>query len=420
MFKLKDDFVLGVASASMQTEGGELDSNWHDWYRRGKIKDGTSPANANDHYKRYAEDYQIMQDLGIREYRFSVEWSRIEPVEGQFDDEVLAHYRGMVVDLRSRGIRPLLTLWHFSYPMWFERLGGFYEEANVRYFLRYVKEVLKALGDLVDDYITINEPNVWAIESYLMREWPPSEKNGVFSAVRVMSVLAACHIEAYQLIKETYPKAQVSFAHHLRVFVPKRRMDTPLMHLMRFGFQDAVTKMFAKGEFPFPFRNYHKLKPGDYIDFWAVNYYTRTVVKGIRTGFGQTLPKNDLGWDIYPEGLVELCRKIYDYVPKPIYITENGTCDNDDRFRARYIYEHVEVINQSDLPIKRYYYWSFSDNFEWAEGESSRFGLVHIDYKTQERQVKDSGLFYRDIIRDHGVTEACYKRYVEGSHYDPN
>lgn len=412
MFKLNDNMKLGVASASMQVEGGELNSNWHDWADRGFVKDGSSPSNANDHWNRYEEDFKLMREMGITEYRFGIEWTRIEPTEGEFSDEALNHYRRMIECMRDNGIRPLMTLWHFSHPMWFENEGGWLKSENIPYFTRYVSVVLNSLGDLVEEYITINEPNVFAVNGYLFNEWPPSNNNGFVQCVKVMSVLATAHIEAYKLIKEYNNDYLVGFAHHVRVFKGVGA------GLFRFLFQDGVALAFTKGEFKFPFVNYRRFKKGDYVDFLGVNYYSQTIVKGMEFGFSTDLPKNDLGWDIYPEGLVRCVRELYALCPKPIYITENGTCDNDDRFRSRYIYDHLNAINKVGLPILKYYYWSFSDNFEWVEGESSRFGLVHINYETMERTLKESGRFYASIIKNRGITRSTYDEFVAGSHYD--
>lgn len=412
MIELKKGLTLGVASSSMQVEGGDIDSNWHDWYRQGKIKDGSSPSRANDSWNRYEEDFVLMEQMGIKEYRFGIEWTRIEPIEGEFSESALNHYREMILSMKKHGIRPLMTLWHFSHPMWFENEGGFLKVDNIPYFTRYVSVVLNSLGDLVNEYITINEPNVYAVNGYLFNEWPPSTDNGFLQCVKVMSVLATAHIEAYKLIKEVDKSNKVSFAHHVRVFKGNGA------GVARFLFQDGLAHAFTKGEFKFPFINYKGFKKGSYVDFIAVNYYSQTVIKGTEFGFSSFLPKNDLGWDILPEGLPRVVRELYAICPKPIYITESGTCDNDDRFRIRYLYDHLKAINSLGLPLERYYHWSFSDNFEWVEGETSRFGLVHINYETMERTIKESGHFYQDIIKHHCITDEAYQQYVEPSKYD--
>ena len=156
--------------------------------------------------------------------------------------------------------------------------------------------------------------------------------------------------------------------------------------------------------------------PGEFCDFHGVNYYTRSTVSGPADGVAENCPVNDLGWEIYPEGIGEVCRKVYGVLKKPIYITENGTCDNGDRFRARYIAEHLRVLCESGLPVERYYHWCFCDNWEWVEGTSARFGLVHVDFETQARTVKDSGKFHKRVIQEQGVSEALYEAFCGGEY----
>ena len=159
------------------------------------------------------------------------------------------------------------------------------------------------------------------------------------------------------------------------------------------------------------------MKRGKYYDFIGINYYTRSTVSGLADGVREDCFKNDLGWEIYHEGLIELSNKLSKKYGTEVYVTENGTCDNSDSFRSRFIYDQLKMISEVENPITRYYHWSFMDNFEWREGERERFGLVHIDYKTFARTVKDSGRLYSAIIRDGGVSEESYRRYVEGSQY---
>jgi beta-glucosidase len=217
-----------------------------------------------------------------------------------------------------------------------------------------------------------------------------------------------------------YTDTKVGCANHVRVFAPKDSRN--LWHkvaasMSSFLFQDALTDAMTLGRFPFPLRNFAKLPKGEYTDFIGLNYYSRSTVSGIGDGVRENSPRNDLDWEIYPSGLVECAKALYDVLPRPIWVTENGTCDNTDAFRSRFIYDQLELISRVENPITRYYHWSFMDNFEWREGESARFGLVHVDYKTQTRTVKDSGRLYSAIIRDGGVTEDVYNKYVEGSEY---
>lgn len=425
IFNLPKGMLMGVATASMQIEGGELDSNWHDWYRQGRIKDGTNPATGNDHWEKWREDTALMAEMGLQIYRFSVEWARLLPAPGQVDESAVARYREELLLLREHGIRPLLTIHHFSNPMWFENLGGFEKRENLHFYLELVELAIDRFGDLCSDYITINEPNVYATKSFFFGEWPPAKK-AILPTLRVMENLAYCHIRAYQIIHEKrramgYADTMVGCANHLRVFAPKNPKNPwhrIAAKLTAFLFQDALTKAMTLGRFPFPLRNFANLPKGEYTDFIGLNYYTRSTVAGIGDGVAENSPRNDLDWEIYPSGIVECAQALYDVLPRPVWVTENGTCDNDDRFRSRYLYEHLRALSESALPFERYYHWCFIDNLEWVEGNSAKFGFVRVDEERRRRMVKESGRFYSAIIRDGGVTQPSYDKYVAGQEYD--
>ena len=423
-FSLKPNMLLGVASAPTQIDGGDLNHTWNDWYRQGKIKDGSDPAVATDHWNRWREDILLMHSLGIRTYRFGIEWARVEPEEGRFDDAAIAQIKEELMLMIGMGIKPLVTLHHFTNPMWFEKKGGWEKSDNIRSFLIYVEHVVKAIGHLAAEYITINEPNVYAANGYMFGTWPPGKKSLSLTAA-VMSNLATAHIRAYRLIHDVrqslgFKDSMVSFANHLRVFEPKNRLN-PAHRLAASEaeklFQGLLTEAMVTGKFRRPLRCAGLERIGTYCDFHAVNYYSRSTVSGLSDGVREGCHKNDLGWEIYPEGIVKVCRDLMKLRPMPIYITENGTCDLGDSFRSRFIYDHLKVLCESKLPVKRYYHWCFNDNFEWIEGNYARFGIVQTDFDTMERTVKRSGEFYSEIIRQHGVSEELYAKYVAGEDY---
>ncbi|MCL2321321.1 MAG: family 1 glycosylhydrolase [Oscillospiraceae bacterium] len=421
-FKL--NIKLGVATSATQIEGGNLDSSWNDWYAKGKIKDNSNPSRANDHYNLWKDDIKLMKSMGIEVYRFGIEWARIEPKEGVIDKEAIEHYRSLITEIKSNGILPLLTIHHFTNPMWFEKKGGFKNKDNIEIFLNYVKICVENFGDLISEYLTINEPNVYATHAYFYGLWPPGEKS-FFSTINVYSVMAVCHIKAYELIhrmrKEMgYKDTKVSFANHMRVFAPvnpKNLIHKSSTKLTEWLFQSLMNSAYYKGEFKFPLKNFEDVKKGDYCDFVALNYYSRSTIKYIGDGTLKGAPVNDLGWEIYPNGLVECAQELYDICKKPIYVTENGTCDLNDSFRSLYIYDHLKAICESSLPFERYYHWCFCDNFEWIEGEEAKFGLVSVDYDTQKRRIKKSGEFYSKVIENGGVTDSIYDEYVKGEKY---
>lgn len=417
------DCELGVATAATQIEGGAADTTWHRWAAAGRIKDGSSPARAADHWNRVAEDVALLGELGIRHYRMGLEWARIEPRRGQFDAEALAHYRDELTRLRDAGIRPLVTLHHFSEPGWFADAGGWLAADAVASFLRFAETVVRELGELVGDWITINEPTVYTTHAYLWGVWPPGEVSAYRHALAVTQALVDAHLAAYLIIHRLRPDAKVGVAHHLRVFQPRSPRNPAhraASTVSRYLFQEALVEIMATGRGRPPLRRPKGLPAGRYHDFHAINYYTRSTVAGLADGTVANAPVNDLGWEVYPSGIVELAQWLHARWPAPIWITENGTADASDAFRARYLYDHLAQIAASDLPIERYYHWCFTDNFEWAEGEAARFGLVHLDYETQVRTVRESGRFYADIIANHGVTEAAYQRWVAGQEYPTN
>jgi beta-glucosidase len=417
------DIELGVSSAATQIEGGGFTHTWSDWYEKGRIHDGTNPARANDHLNRWKEDIDLMAQMGIKIYRLSVEWARLELEKGKYDEAAVQWYRALLEYMKTKGIAPLLTLHHFTNPLWFEKTGGFANHENIPVFLGFVEYAVKKLGDLVDEYVTINEPNVFAVMGYFNGVFPPGIRS-MRLAMKVQSVMAACHIKAYTLIHKLrremgYENTKVGFAHHARVFAPKSKRN--LWHricssLNSRMFQGALTRACLLGKFIFPVKNYGNVL-GEYADFLGLNYYTRSTVSSLGDGTREGCYRNDLGWEIYPEGIAMCADDLYKLLKKPIYITENGTCDNNDSFRSRYIYEHLKALVDCGLPVQRYYHWSFSDNFEWCEGESARFGIVHIDYETQKRTIKKSGQFYCAMIRNKGVTPQMLDEYVNKQEY---
>jgi beta-glucosidase len=423
-FKLKEGLLLGSATAATQIEGGDENNNWARFAAEGKIKDGTTPVRADDHYIRFREDIDLMAEMGLQIYRFGIEWSRIEPRQGEYCEEALAHYREEIEYMLSKGIRPLLTLHHFTNPLWFEDMGAFEHQDSPEIFLSFVKKAIESFGDLVSEYITINEPNVYATNSLLFGEWPP-EKRSMGAVVRAFSNMTAAHIKAYSYIHEKrremgFDDTKVSFANHLRVFAPenpKNPLHRFFARASEYLFQDAITTAMMTGKCRYPILRRRGVKKGKYYDFIGINYYSRSTVRGLADGVRADCFKNDLGWEIYHEGLLELSERLYGKYHAPVFVTENGTCDNTDTFRPRFIYDQLKLISECENHITRYYHWSFLDNFEWKEGESARFGIVHVDYNTQRRTVKNSGKLYASIIQNGGVTDEAFEEFVKDSHY---
>ncbi len=415
------DLLIGVATASLQIEGGDRNNTWYDWSQLpGTIADGTTPLRATDHWNRWREDTALMADLGLQTYRMSVEWSRIEPRPGEVDRAALDRYHQEITAVRDAGIVPLVTLHHFSQPSWFQGLGGWTSPHATDLFLRLVETVVEALRDVVTDWVTINEPNVYAVQAHLFDEAPPARRS--WSALRsTLRHMAVAHCRAYHRIHELQPDARVGFAHHARVFAPldaRNPLHRAASALDRALFQDLLADALLGGRFPRLLgRQPDDVVPGRHYDYLGLNYYSRSAVRGIADGTFSGMPVNDLGWEVYPQGLVEVARALHTRHPGPIWVTENGTADAADAFRARFVHEHLAAMAGSGLPFERYYHWCFVDNWEWAQGEEPRFGIVALDYGTQERTVRDSGRFLSAVIRDGGVTRATYEEFVAGQTY---
>ncbi len=419
-FKFKNDMKFGVATASTQIEGGDTNSNWNDWYNKGGIKDGSNPARANDHYNRFKEDIDLMASLGIETYRFSIEWSRLEPEQGKFDASALSHYREEIEYMISKGIKPLLTLHHFNNPLWFEKLGGFINPKSPQIFLKFVSRIVEEYAEIVEEYVTVNEPNVYATSSYYFGEFPPGEKSIKQSRI-CMTNLACCHILCYKEIHKIreskgYSNTKVGYASHLRVFEPynsKSPIDRIGAKLMEKMFQGGLDETCLLGKRKFPLFKRSEFVEGKYYEFIGINYYSRSIVKGFDEMPKEGQTYNDMGWEIYPNGIKQVCEAYCNKYKAPIYVTENGTPDREDKFRARFIYDHLYQLSIANANVERYYHWTFIDNFEWMDGEKERFGLVELDYQTQERKVRQSGYMYSEVIKEKGFTDSIIQKYLE-------
>lgn len=382
-------FLWGVATSSHQIEGQET-NDWTLWEQSGHGREAS--GRALDHWNRWPSDFQLLGDLGVKSYRFSLEWSRIEPHPGQFDTEALSRYRSMVKTLRHMNIIPLVTLHHFTLPQWVAAQGGFRHPNAPDWFEHYVTRVMETLGDTVDFFVTINEPLVLVVMGYIMGIWPPGEHR-LGPAFALMRQLAEIHKRAYSAIKSRQPDAWVGLAHHLIAFHPwtNQALDRATTKLLQYLMNDRFIRMV-----------------GDLQDFIGVNYYTRQYGHW-RQGLHpiqsrQGMPLSDLGWEIYPHGLKEVLHTVQGY-HKPIIVTENGIAATDDATRITFLHDHLKAIadlQEEGLDIRGYYHWSFIDNFEWAEGYSPRFGLVAIDYDSLSRSVLPSGRYYHHIIETNG------------------
>ena len=415
-----DGFLWGSATSAHQIEGENTQNDWWAWEQAGRVR--TASGLACDHYRRFRDDVELISRLGHTAYRFSVEWSRIEPAQGQFDAQALAHDRELVDALRQRGITPIVTLHHFTNPLWLARAGGWTNPSVIEWFSRYTEQVADALGDRVRYWLTINEPMVYIYMHHLTGEGPPGASDPQ-QAMRVLEHLIRAHAASYRILHQRVRPAdgpvQVSVASYLPVFVPCRpwwpldRVATLITDRMfNAAFLDAVTQ----GRWALPGAAKRRISEAKgTLDFLGVNYYRRHVIRFRPFGGVWAAESCDVAhhrrhekestswmhWGVHPESFfVTLTR--WAGLGLPILVTENGTPMADDARRWSYIYRHLQQLAralEAGAQIFGYCYWSLMDNYEWSHGFRPRFGLVEVDYRTQERRPRASALKFAEVCR---------------------
>lgn len=401
MKEFPKDFFWGAATSSYQVEGSNPNSDWWEWEKRIGLKE--TSGFACKHYEFYKEDFDLAKELNHNSHRLSIEWSRIEPEKDNFSSKEIDHYIDVILSLRQRNIEPIVTLHHFTNPLWFSKLGGWQSKFAPIYFLSYVERIVEALSDKVHFWITINEPMVYVYHAYILGVWPPQEKS-FFKANQVVKNLIDSHIRAYRLIHNIYhkrklPSPYVSIAKNLQVFEPcgltlKNKLATYLRdRYFNFNFIERLIRYKS-------------------LDFIGINYYTRSLVEPQGWGLRHLaldvckknhsrLKKNSLGWDIYPEGLYILLLRLKDY-NLPIFILENGISTEDDNLRWDFIYQHLKNIHlamERGVKVLGYIYWSLIDNFEWDKGFGVRFGLIEVDYHTFKRTIRESARKFSEVCK---------------------
>ncbi|MGZ3673483.1 MAG: glycoside hydrolase family 1 protein [Ktedonobacterales bacterium] len=419
-------FLWGVATASYQYEGGNTNNQWYDWEQRGHIKTGDTCGLACDWWGEQAEhDFDRAQRMGLNALRVSLEWSRIEPQPGQWNTQAISRYRQMLIGLRSRGIEPLVTLHHFTHPIWFEKRGAFRSPDAVEHFTRYVTHAVEALGDLCDFWCTINEPNIYSTFGYELGDFPPGLKGDAIGAVRVQATMARAHAAAYHAIHRLQPLARVGWAQHYNVFDPANP-NSPLDRLVA-GIQDAAfndffTRAIHTGEAVFPFN----LFAGDLrgvrgtCDYVGINVYYRALVSfDLRYPFelfghnyarpGSPQGDQPIGTpftEVSPFSISRVASRVA-ALGKPIYVTENGVADAADHIRPWLLVEAARTMHDvisAGVDLRGYFHWSLVDNFEWAEGWRLHFGFFHLDPQTQVRTPRPSAALYAAIAQANGLT----------------
>ncbi len=422
-------FLWGSATSAHQVEGNNVHNDWWAWEQAGRVKE--SSGRACDHYGRFRQDFDLAARMHHRAHRFSVEWSRCEPTEGGWDDEAFAHYRDVVQALQERHLEPIVTLHHFTTPQWLVRDGGWANPKSVDRFARYAERVAKALGPFVRYWITINEPMVYVNMHYVEGIGPPGAQR-LSLGLRVAEHLARAHALAYRAIHGTVddlqaivhagemvaPRVLVSIAKAVPVFLPCRPwwpFDRAIVRLTDRLFNAAFVDAITEGVWSVPGNARRRIPEGrGALDFLGVNYYAPEFLS-MRPSRGSGFisrcqldshtrhasERNEMGWAVAPD-LLQRALIRWASLRLPLFVTENGTCMVDDGRRWSFIARHLRALSavmDRGVTVLGYLYWSLLDNFEWGHGFGPRFGLVEVDYATQERRMRESGHRYAQVCR---------------------
>ncbi len=428
-----EGFLWGASTSSYQVEGGNHNqwSLWEEQHATGlaasalarqhwlpvweEIKDQAQDpnnyisGNAVEHYQRYEEDFNIAKKLNLNTLRFGIEWSRIEPEQGQWNEAAIEHYKQYIAALKKRGIQPVINLWHWTLPVWFNKKGGFMHRSNVKHFVRFVERIAKEIIVPCGYVITVNEPNSYTGMGYLQGVWPP-QKHDPIAGLQVVYNLALAHRRIYKLLKKLEPTLQIGVATQCNNNRPERAHN-PLDKLMA-----GLANYFWNWWFLNRVMRYQ--------DFVGFNYYFTDYFKGVvrknpkthhhhvHTGHRGPIrksrenppgPLSDLGWYMEPSGIYHVIVEAAKRYKKPIIITETGVADIHDRYRKWWIKESLEAIeraNQEGANVIGYFHWSLLDNFEWSTGWWPKFGLVAVDREHgMKRTIKPSGKWYAQQIK---------------------
>lgn len=433
------DFRWGTATAAYQVEGNNTNSDWWLWEQQdgeheaasgepeaasGRILHNHRSGIACNWWADAESDLDAAAEMGTNAHRLSLEWSRIEPEPSVFDDHALDRYRQILQAMHNRGIEPMVTLHHFSNPLWLVEKGDFNRQIVVEYFQRYVSKVADVLGDLIPKWITINEPMVYVFARYLGGTFPAPQQMGLRAGLEAAKHMLMCHAAAYEVIKTKYPEAEVGYAKNIPIleakpgssFVSKwwtKRIDGLFNGMWLDAVADGRMRTFLGST---------KIKglAGSY-DFIGVNYYTRFYLRFpppktfFETEWTPEAVVSDGNYgEVYPAGLYRAIQRVLKY-NKPLYITENGVPDAADRLRPSFLLTHLREIWRAVsfcYPVMGYYHWSLIDNFEWDRGWTQRFGLIELDPETQARRLRRSGELYSKICYLRGLSSDMAEQYA--------
>jgi beta-glucosidase len=409
--KFPDGFLWGASTASHQVEGGTI-NQWSEWElghaaelaktaeaRLGKLpiwpeikNQATDPNNyvsgaGVDHYRRYEEDFDLARGMGLNAFRFGIEWSRIEPEAGKWDEAEVEHYRHYISAMKDRGLEPFLNIWHWTMPTWFTEAGGFAKRSNLKHFDRLVDKLGAEYGHDLRYVLTLNEPNVYASHSYAIGEWVPEEHNPLKFCLVYWNLVKA-HRRAYRILKRHNPSLQIGIAQNMSASRPKRPGN----------YLDRLVARVADYASNYWFVNRIRRQQ----DFVGFNFYNTKYYRGFKQA-DPAAPVNDLGWYMEPSGVYDVIMQCHRRYGKPIFIAENGVADARDKHRAWWLEETAAAMGRAiedGADLRGYMHWSLLDNFEWKYGWWPKFGLIEVDRENgMRRTVRPSAKALVDLIK---------------------
>ncbi len=410
---LSKDFLWGASTSGHQVEGGNYDqwTVWEKahaeelaknaekrfrklpaWQKINNPKEASEPANyvsgkGVDHFHRYKEDFEILKQLNLKAFRFTLEWSRLEPEEGAWNQTAIDHYHNYLAEMRRQGIEPILNLWHWTHPVWLEEKGGFGKKANIGYFLRFVQKVADEYGADLKYVITINEPNVYVSYSELNGGISVPPEASKVTRLCMFFNLVKAHRMSYLLLKQSNPDLKVGAA--VQMANNLKKTDKWLSTI-------AVKVADKFGNYIFYDMSKRRL------DFVGFNYYFTNYFDGYSVVAPEE-PHNDLGWYMEPAGVGDVATKLWIRYKKPVMITENGLADEKDEHRQWWLKETMISLakaQKAGAELLGYMHWSLLDNFEWAYGWWPKFGLVAVDRENgMKRTVRPSAKWWAEQIK---------------------
>lgn len=362
--------------------------NWSSIEQNASMASNYISGEADDHYKLFNEDFKLLKSLNLNSFRFSIEWSRLQPEEDQWNQEAINHYHNYINSLIELNIEPIITIWHWTMPVWFANYGGFERKSNLKYFYNYVKKVSFEYGSKIKYIAILNEPNVYTGMSYMVGQWPPQKKSTTLALLKVYRHLAIAHRQSYKIIKKDYKNIMVGIAMSLTYTLPASTHNP--INLLAIKLKDYAWNWW--------FLNKNK----NFLDFIGVNYYMTDYLNWHYKIKSPKSPVSDLGWYMQPADIYYVIKETWQRYKLPIIITENGVADAKDQYRQWWIEETIKALTKNideGVNLLGYLHWSLLDNFEWAFGWWPKFGLIAVDRQTMKRTIKESAVWFSQKVK---------------------